>query len=112
MATRALIALKHKYENNYTVSGCLSEGYPNHCGRYLLDYYFRKDRLKDLLKLGLIECLEARFDSIKKRNDFNNKLKHIANFPVNIDYKQLLDIAKEHNIDYIYIHDKYWKVFD
>jgi hypothetical protein len=61
MATRSLISIiEHKDETSlsYKTIYCHFDGYPSHVGRILISEYDTADKVKSLIELGDLSCIE------------------------------------------------------
>ena len=84
MATRSAIAIKHGRNTIKSVS-CHWDGYPEHNGRILQEYWFTRILINQLIEMGDISSLGA---TIGKKVEFDATPEYIQNdFEMAISYQ-------------------------
>ena len=84
MATRSAIAIKHGRDTIKSVY-CHWDGYPEHNGRILQEYWFTRILINQLIEMGVISSLGA---TIGKKVEFDATPEYIQNdFEMAISYQ-------------------------
>jgi len=117
MATRSYIGVRN-LDASIDYIYCHFDGYPDHNGKILTEYYADMDKVNALMKLGDLSVLG---EQIGEKHDFNKRTRGWclaygrdrgeSNVSVRTgDYKELIN---DQNVDYVYVFDgDYWECFD
>ena len=116
MATRSYIGVKNP-DQTVSYIYCHYDGYPEHNGAILIEYYVSMERVNELMKLGDLSIL-GKF--IGEKQDFNNRIPDCCLAygrdrgetgvgAVNGTYN---DLINDHDVDYVYIFDgEFWECY-
>jgi len=117
MATRSYIGVRN-LDASIDYIYCHFDGYPDHNGKILTEYYADMDKVNALMKLGDLSVLG---EQIGEKHDFNKRTRGWclaygrdrgeSNVSVRTgNYKELIN---DQNVDYVYVFDgDYWECFD
>ena len=117
MSTRSNIGIRNT-DGTIEYIYCHFDGYPEHNGEILTQYYTNDNRVKELLKLGDLSVL-GKF--IGEKQDFDNRIKDYClaygrdrgETGVSSSTTTLENLLSNDIIDYTYIFDgDYWECYD
>ena len=117
MATRSYIGVKNP-DQTVSYIYCHFDGYPEHNGAILIEYYASMERVNELMKLGDLSIL-GKF--IGEKQDFNNRIpdcclaygRDRGETNVGATNGTYNDLINDHDVDYVYIFDgEFWECFD
>jgi len=119
MSTRSLICIKK--ENTYEAIYCHWDGYPEHNGAILKNYYTDPNKIQQLIDLGDISSLESEIGEKHNFNDNNNNWttfygrdrgEEDVNARIVSRFEDLKEIASNHGAEYVYIFENgNWKCY-
>lgn len=117
MATRSYIGVRNT-DGSVDYIYCHFDGYPDHNGDILTNYYSKKNQVDELLKLGDLSVL-GKF--IGEKQDFDKRVRDCClaygrdRGEVNVGVKNsnFRELINDQNVDYVYVFDgDYWECFD
>lgn len=125
MSTRSSISINNN-DGTITSVYCHNNGYLRHNGQILIKYYNTKDKVKELISLGDMSCLENKiYPDLKKVHSFNDRQENVC-FYYHRDRKEewednipivfkLEEFSKHNEQLYNYLFDNgkwYWKLYN
>jgi hypothetical protein len=103
MATRSLIGIN--LNNGITkIIYCHWDGYPEHVGKLLMNYYNSPSAVFDLMELGDLSSLDATSDSCTAFHRDRNEPWGMVE-PRDVSTSELDAVAKDYGVDYVYIYN-------
>jgi len=120
MATRSYIGVRNT-DGTVDYIYCHFDGYPEHNGEILTEYYTNMDKVKKLMGLGDLSILGIEIGEKQDFEDWNNRNKNWclaygrdrgeSGVEVKtVDYSELI---KNQSVDYVYVFDgDYWECFN
>jgi hypothetical protein len=117
MSTRSHIGIKNT-DGTVDYIYCHFDGYPEHNGKILKEYYNTQDKVNDLMELGDLSSLG---EDIGEKHDFDNRVRGWCHAygrdrgetGVSVTKTTFDKLLADDNVDYLYIFDKdIWECYD
>ena len=111
MATRSLIGIK--LDNIVKTIYCHWDGYPEHVGELLVNYYNTPTAITTLMELGDLSSLDATSDECTAYHRDRNEPWGMVE-PRDVNASEMTSVGIEYGVDYVYIYNNEfeWECFD